>query len=144
MNRKDEYINQLERALVGHIDPDRLRDIMNYYHDYISIEITKGRDEMQVIDELGSPQLLAKSILAAEGAGSSRDAVITQDEQDNGEKKNYNIFSIPWPLLLVIVVMIIFGVIGLIFSIASVLLPILFPIICFYCVIKAIQNIRKR
>lgn len=64
MERTD-YIAALERALVGRIDPDEMRQIIGFYQDYINQEIAKGKTESQALEDLGEPRLLAKSILAA-------------------------------------------------------------------------------
>ena len=36
---------------------------MRYYEDYIQSQVRSGRDEQQVLDELGDPRLIARTLL---------------------------------------------------------------------------------
>ena len=43
--KKAEYIQVMEKALVGNVSPQELSDIISYYRDYIDMEIQKGKTE---------------------------------------------------------------------------------------------------
>ena len=62
---KIEFINGLQRALVGKMESSDVIRHVTYYQEYIEIEVRKGTPEEQVVEELGTPALLAKSILSA-------------------------------------------------------------------------------
>ena len=71
MNR-EEFLRGLENALSGNVPPSVVRDNLRYYDDYIRSERQKGRSESDIMDELGDPRLIARTILdttpgAAEG-----------------------------------------------------------------------------
>ncbi|MDO4940000.1 MAG: DUF1700 domain-containing protein [Lachnospiraceae bacterium] len=64
---KQEFLNGLAAALSMSGSDKLIEDNRVFYEEYISVEITKGRTEAEVIEELGEPRLIANSILQAEG-----------------------------------------------------------------------------
>ncbi|MCD8122642.1 MAG: DUF1700 domain-containing protein [Clostridiales bacterium] len=62
MNR-GEFLQGLQNALSGKVPPVVVRDNLNYYNDYIRGEVQKGRDERDVMEELGDPRLIARTII---------------------------------------------------------------------------------
>ncbi len=59
---KQEFMTELQRALNGRMGSAKAAPHVSYYQEYIEIEMRKGRQEEEVMEELGSPRLLAKSI----------------------------------------------------------------------------------
>ena len=59
---KIEFLTELQRALNGRLGSAKAAPHVEYYQEYIEIEVRNGREEEEVIDELGSPRLIAKSI----------------------------------------------------------------------------------
>lgn len=59
---KDEFLYALRRALSGEISPSDFDENMRYYEEYIETEIRKGRSEREVMESLGDPRLIAKTI----------------------------------------------------------------------------------
>ena len=141
MMNREEYINTLERCLVGKIDPDSLRDTIEYYKDYFAMEQAKGRSQEQIIAGLGEPRLLAKSIIAAESNRQDRDESELRTGADSGQGGfTGRRIHIPFALLILIVVLLFFGIISLVFSIASMLLPILLPVLIVFRIITLFKN----
>lgn len=62
---KMEFLNVLRIHIQGVDDIAFVNDTMNYYENYIETEIRKGKSEEEVINNLGDPRLIAKSILAS-------------------------------------------------------------------------------
>ena len=62
---KMEFLNDLRIHIQGADDIAFVNDTMNYYENYIETEIRKGKSEEEVINKLGDPRLIAKSILAS-------------------------------------------------------------------------------
>lgn len=60
---KEEFLQGLAGALSGNIPPERVRENLRYYESYIKGEIKKGRSEKEVLEELGDPRLIARTIL---------------------------------------------------------------------------------
>ncbi len=67
--RKAEFLKELEASLKGEIPAGAVSDNLRYYDNYISQEVAKGRSESEVIEEIGSPRLIAKTIIDTSGAG---------------------------------------------------------------------------
>lgn len=59
---KTEFMTELQRALNGRLGSAEAAPHVNFYQEYIEIEVRNGREEKEVIDELGSPRLIAKNI----------------------------------------------------------------------------------
>lgn len=70
MINKIEFLQGLQSALSGNVPPETVRENLRYYSDYIRSEVQKGRSEKDVMEELGDPRLIAKTIIdATPGAG---------------------------------------------------------------------------
>lgn len=72
MSAKDEFIVELSQALFGKMTQAQINGQIQYYEKYIMEEVRKGKTEEQVIEELGSPRLLAKTITLAAGQPAER------------------------------------------------------------------------
>lgn len=84
MNKKD-FLKNLEDALSMSLEKDTINEQINYYDKYISDEINKGRTEKEVLDELGDPRLIAKTIKTVSGNNVISDTSdkTSSDSQDN-------------------------------------------------------------
>lgn len=71
--RKSEFLKELEAALNGEIPAAAVSENLRYYDNYISQETAKGRSEAEVIEEIGSPRLIAKTIIDSSEAAGSRE-----------------------------------------------------------------------
>ena len=60
---KQEFIDRLRAALNGRVSPNLVIENVNYYEDYINAEIRKGRTEEEVLNTLGDPRLIARTII---------------------------------------------------------------------------------
>jgi hypothetical protein len=79
---KEQFLHDLTVQLNLSVSDQIIREQLAYYDNYISGEVSKGRSESDVVEELGSPRLLAKTIIdTAEAAG---DPVANQDEEIRG------------------------------------------------------------
>lgn len=63
---KNDFILKLRRSLAGKLGSEEISEAASYYEEYIEIHVRKGQKEEQVVELLGDPALLAKSILNAE------------------------------------------------------------------------------
>lgn len=64
---KEQFIMELEQCLQGEVSAYELSDSLTYYRQYFEDEMHNGKSEEQVIKELGSPRLIARSIIDARG-----------------------------------------------------------------------------
>lgn len=86
MKDRFEFLEKLRQSLVGRIDSGTLQDTMNYYQEYFEIQMRSGKSEQEILEQLGDPRLLAKSILQAE----QRSSMMQQEEYEEAleeEKK---------------------------------------------------------
>ena len=131
---KDEFLRRLEEALSGEVPASVIRDNLNYYADYLSQELGKGRTMDEIIEEIGEPNIVARTIInSAEAAGETGDghgsfedasprdddrrSTYSQGSYQNGSAPNIHYFDLNkwyWKLALVVIL---FLVISVIFSI---------------------------
>lgn len=63
---KKQFINELVDALAGEVPSQVISENVNYYRNYLAEESAKTqRSEKEIIEELGSPRLIARSIIDA-------------------------------------------------------------------------------
>ena len=78
MNRRT-FLETLRRALYGKIDDTSLEEHVRYYEGYISQEMRNGRPEQEILNELGDPRLIARTILEAyERKGDHREYTVDE------------------------------------------------------------------
>ena len=68
MNRT-EFLEQLEEALQGEVSPAKLDENLRYYDTYIQTQVRLGRTEEEVLQQLGDPRLIARTIIDVDGQG---------------------------------------------------------------------------
>ena len=79
---KEEFLEQLEDALVGEVPNSVIYDNKNYYERYIFSEIKMGRSEADILEELGNPRLIARTIIDTQGDAKQqyRDSVYYKED----------------------------------------------------------------
>ena len=142
---KNEFIQGLEAALSGNVPPETVRENLIYYRDYIRTELEKGRTEQDIMDELGDPRLIARTIMdttpgAEEGAfepyhfrgffgEGSQTGSYSQGSGSRGHVHYYDLNKWYWKLLAVVVVvlflMLLFTLITGFLSLVIPMLPVL-------------------
>ncbi len=60
---ENEFLSELENALSGSVSPSLVNENLRYYEEYIETEKRKGRSVYEVMDELGDPRLIARTII---------------------------------------------------------------------------------
>lgn len=65
--RKEEFLKELERILSEQLPREAVVENIQYYEKYIDSQIQNGRSEQDVMNELGSPHLIAKTIVETSG-----------------------------------------------------------------------------
>ena len=72
-----EFLQGLRTELEGRVPYSVIQENIRYYDSYISDEISKGADEAEVIENLGGPRIIARTIVDA--------ALNTEDRPDGYE-----------------------------------------------------------
>ncbi|MDE7246789.1 MAG: DUF1700 domain-containing protein [Lachnospiraceae bacterium] len=141
-----EFTDKLQHALAGGLNSSGVAENVRYYREYIDMEIRKGRSEEEVLQSLGDPRLLAKSIIEAnKRAGMNEGTNQTYDEEtsDNVYGENEvtgNAVRVPGWLILLILAVVFLLVIGVVFSIISVLAPVIIPVLIVVLVINFFKS----
>ncbi len=78
---KLQFVEQMRRSLSSIDDYTYVNDTVAYYENYIESQMRMGKSEQQVMQELGDPRLIAKSIMASH--------VAEDDTQDNNAYQNH-------------------------------------------------------
>lgn len=139
--KKQEFLVELQKALSSRVSVSSMQENVRYYDDYISMQIRKGRTEEEIIEEIGDPRLIAKSIITAE-----MDAAQTETEEKSKKHRKGNFMQdgrIQLPLWM-ICILVALGVFLAVYLIGAVLmwaLPILLPMLL---IIALIRYFRRR
>lgn len=139
---KQEFINRLQIALNGRVAPNQVQENVNYYEEYINTQIRMGRNEQEVLDSLGDPRLIAKTIIeTSSGSDGSDDGYHNSGYQNAQYEAGTNkTFRIPGWLWILIVILIVVFVFCMVFSVLSFLAPILIPILVVLFLVKLFRD----
>lgn len=158
---KEEFLRELEEALAGDVPEAVIRDNVSYYGSYLSQEMAKGRSVEAIIDEIGEPFIIAKTIIehceaSGECAGDGGYETYQDSYSDGGNRsqsEDQSPFSKVryidlnkwyWKLLayvlLFMVVSVVFRLIGGIFAL---LIRFSGPLMMFFLVYWIVKNFKK-
>lgn len=157
---RQEFIDELRTALQGQVDQNTINNNISYYENYIMQETRKGLSEEEVLQQLGSPRLLAKTIInSGKGQHGNReyqngyeryagtDHSSADYDSENDVRINGKVYHglkaklLVWTAILAII-LIVFGVIALIAGVISVLAPILIPLLLIVLGVRLISRQR--
>ena len=152
---KDEFLRRLEDALSGEVPASVIRENLNYYADYLSQELGKGRTIDEIIEEIINSAEAAGE--TGDGHGSFEDASPRDDDRrstysqgsyQNGSAPNIHYFDLNkwyWKLALVVLL---FLVISVVFSIMGGVFYLLIrfsgPILMCLIIYWLVKNFRGR
>ncbi len=60
---RQEFLQELRLALQGQLSQTTINENVRYYDNYIMEEVRKGSSEEAVVDRLGNPRLIAKTLI---------------------------------------------------------------------------------
>ena len=87
---KNEFLKILKESLSMSLDINEINAQIDYYDKYISDEIKKGKSEKEVIDELGDPRLIAKTIKTVNKSSDNLSNSSTNSDGFSGNRSNDN------------------------------------------------------
>ena len=76
---KKEFLNILYEQLSDQMPEAKASAHTQYYHDYIQDAIKRGQKEKQVLDSLGDPRLIAKTLIDTDAEPSVFSGTNTSD-----------------------------------------------------------------
>ena len=133
--RSSDFLLQLKKALENELSAAQVQDNVEYYKNYIKEEMKSGKSEQEVMDMLGDPWAIAKTILLEEKMSGPQESINSEEVWSDQEQKSQKIhvFGLDtwWKKAAVIlgVIAIIILIISLILGILSIVLPIAIPLI---------------
>lgn len=130
-----EFTIKLRKALSGRVNHAIVNDNVAYYENYIDAEMRKGRKEKEILEELGDPRLIAKTIIDT-AKENDTDAVNEKEGTFSGRFFGGRFVRLPSWLFWVLFVLIIVVVFKLVGIVLGLLLPILLPILLIYYLIR--------
>lgn len=125
---KKEFLDTLRSQLTGHIPDQKVNSHLKYYQEYIDTQIKNGSTEQEVLEKLGSPLLIAKTLLDTdEGEGfyvETEEAYEVPPEQKQPyHHRSYKLDLTTWYGKAIVIILAVLVIIGL-FIIIGTLLPI--------------------
>lgn len=147
MNRRD-FLAQLESALENELSVQEVRENIDYYNGYIQEEIQNGKSEQEVMDLLGDPWAIAKTILMSSGKNEqsyrSESESVPERRDDYRGNANVHVFGLDtwWKKAAVIAVIVgvIALVISIVFGIISLVAPIALPVLVIIFVLRMFKK----
>lgn len=137
----NKFLSSLREALEGNMSEQAIKDNIQYYKTYIEDEVKKGRTEKEVIEELGDPWIIAKTLIESPGGEQTYESTVDDNVNRYEEQQNkVHIFGLDtwWKKLLLILIVLGFGfLIGtLLVGAVRLVLPILIPFLAVMFLIK--------
>ncbi|MCH1980977.1 DUF1700 domain-containing protein [Ruminococcus sp. OA3] len=128
-----EFLEALSEKLKEGMSDHDISEQVNYYSNYIEDEVRGGKPEARVLDELGNPTLLARTILDThEQMGADTAAENVQQNHKSSQQRGWSIKTdrswgcIAAAVIIVLVLGIALWLVGSIFRFLS---PILVPVL---------------
>lgn len=164
---KREFLEELRIALAGRVSAQEVTEHVQYYEDYINIQVRMGKSEAEVVTGLGEPRLLARNIAESKKYASGGNARTYKETGSNaygsagynnagynntgrdtyqntqGGSYGQNVTgkkSHVGLIIALVVFVFLFLVFGLIFSVLSFLAPVLLPIILVLLLVRIITK----
>lgn len=136
---RQEFVSRLRACLSGRISPALVEENTRYYEDYINTHIRLGEPEESVLEALGDPRLIARSIVAADSVRTGKtdeDREYWDNEEDAEGRRGLmsrflHMASLPswaFPVMAAGVLLLVFVVLGLILSLVLHMLVWLWPL----------------
>lgn len=114
--KKNDFLVELRRALEAELPHEELMNHLAFYEEFIEKEMAQGKSEKEVLDSLGNPRLIAKTIIDTYKLGKGPFAKETngahnhfydesednmsgrrnQEDTEQGNVFHYIVSRIPW------------------------------------------------
>lgn len=127
---KQEFLEKLRMSLGGKVSGSLVAENVAYYEEYINTEMRKGKSEEEVLEELGDPRLIARTIAetsrkSGQGCGSPEAAGEQQDCGQMPEPGRSWLVRLPGWIWLIVFALVVIVLVCVIFKILKVLAPVL-------------------
>ncbi|MCI8556210.1 MAG: DUF1700 domain-containing protein [Lachnospiraceae bacterium] len=150
---RNEFVSTLRAVLSGEVPAAVVEDNVRYYDSYISQEIADGKSEREVLESLGDPRLIAKTIIDTnkqQGSRETYESAYTREEPEKGFHAEFNdnggvdlkyrqLNLNTWYgrlLIFIIVILVLTVIFTIVGGILSWLLPILLPVLLIVWILR--------
>jgi uncharacterized membrane protein len=142
---KQEFLDGLRIALAGEVSTRLVTDNVRYYDEYILTQIRLGRSEAEVLEELGDPRLIARTIIDMNQPNQTVKHAFKDTEEEMSQKDKWRMHlsqlsRIPGWMWILIVIMVLYTIFRLTFSLFIRLLPLIVPVVIVVGVVKLFRN----
>ncbi len=150
---KEEFLEQLEDALAGEVPNAVIYDNKCYYERYFFSEMKMGRTEEEILEELGSPRLIARTIIDMQGDAKQQYRESTYYKDDIREEFENTRPHLGWldlttwygrALAWVIGIMVLVLLIWLISGILSIAIQIAIPVLLIVTIYSLIKSVMRK
>lgn len=154
---KSEFLNILREQLTDSMPASEIYSNIQYYDNYISRAIASGKSEEEVMDELGDPRLIAKTLIDADegpvysqtyeetwydDSGNPQSESTDDYSEDNTRRRVHTFDLSAWyNKLLMVLLAIVF--IFLVITVARVLFPVAIVLIAIGVISSLFRNHRR-
>lgn len=124
---KQEFLDKLRLALGGKVSPEVMTDTMNYYEEYINTELRLGKSPDEVMEALGDPRLIARTIVETKGGRNGDGSASSGEdgEYGGGHELRGHLVRIPGWVWLIVFFTVTWLIVSIIFRVLIKLAPIL-------------------
>lgn len=150
----EEFLNKLRISLNGKVSANIVEDTISYYRNYINDALNDGKTIDEVLNDLGDPSLIARSVVTANKASRGEDITSgsytaydnyakdnSETVAENSEKKDSTIVGVLEKIRNILKIIIIALVLVLIISgLARIALAVFVPVLIVYLVWKFIMK----
>lgn len=138
---RQEFLNTLRQALAGEVSTEIVNENMDYYNEYIVTEVRKGRTESDVMQSLGDPRLIAKTIIDTQGGEANASYVYEEPETEEiYEESSRRMFRLPGWAMLILIVVAACVVVGTVSSVVITFLPVILPVIAVVYLVRMFRR----
>lgn len=142
------FIRDFQEALAGKVPERVIHENTEYYRNYICMQISKGMAEAEVLQSLGDPRLLAKTVVESQkfsgevqGSYSEYQKSTKQRDVYSEERQDLKVRQVPGWLIAVLVILIILAVLRFAFSILKIFAPLIIMGAVIFFSIRVLKNI---
>ena len=151
---REDFINELRSALSGEVSQLDLNENINYYEHYFNEQERNGRTVEDILEELGNPRLIARTIIDTNTKSAQGDSFEQgfdpehEEEEDrirfhvNGKEYHNSIRNAKvaiW-MIIIIALLIIIGVVAIVANVIGFLAPVLVPLLLIALAIRLITR----
>jgi len=135
--KKHEFISELKEALEHNLDSQTIKEHVDYYEEYIRGEVKNGRSEEDVVNELGDPWAIAKTIRLSEGMEQKGTVYTAEETPSEAPKETTN-----WKAILIVVVLciVVFSLLSALMGLLGLAIRYAFPILIIVLIMQIIKR----